>query len=85
MASHTTDGNPRPMAPPEPPVASAHDGAIILSLVGGQHSRPSTVEATNTAAGPARSTTATNAPTAGVNNTDPASSDSAAYTTAAPN
>ena len=41
MASHTTDGNPRPMAPPEPPVASAHDGAIILSLVGGQ--QPSTL------------------------------------------
>ncbi len=36
MASHTTDGNPRPMAHPEPPAASAHDGAIILSLVGGQ-------------------------------------------------
>ena len=37
MASHTTDGNPTPMAPPEPPVASAHDGAIMLSVVGGQH------------------------------------------------
>ncbi len=40
MASHTTDGNPRPMAHPEPPAASAHDGAIILSLVGGQHEEP---------------------------------------------
>ena len=36
MASHTTDGNTRPTAPPEPPAASAHDGAIVLSLVGGQ-------------------------------------------------
>jgi len=36
MASHTIDGNPRPMPPPEPPVASAHDGAIVVSLVGGQ-------------------------------------------------
>ena len=43
MASHTTDGNPRPMAPPEPPAASAHDGAIVLSLVGGQQQVPTIV------------------------------------------
>ena len=37
MASHTNDGNPRPTTPPERPAASAHDGAIVLSLQGGQH------------------------------------------------
>ena len=36
MASHTTDGNTTPAAPLEPPTGSAHDGAIVLSLVGGQ-------------------------------------------------
>lgn len=36
MASHTTDGNPKPTTPLKPPAASAHDGAIVLSLVGGQ-------------------------------------------------
>jgi hypothetical protein len=40
MASHTTDGNPKPTTPPEPPAASAHDGAIVLSLVGGQQLVP---------------------------------------------
>jgi hypothetical protein len=36
MASHTNEGNPTPAAPPEPTAASAHNGAIVLRLVGGQ-------------------------------------------------
>jgi hypothetical protein len=37
MASHTTDSNTRPTRPPEPPVVSAQDDAIVLSQRGGQH------------------------------------------------
>jgi len=37
MASHTTNRNPRPTLPREPPTPSAHDGAVVLSQRGGQH------------------------------------------------
>jgi hypothetical protein len=37
MASHTTDGNTTPATPSNHQQRSAHDGAIVLNLRGGQH------------------------------------------------